>query len=70
MNIGVAKAIRAGRISFLALAVSSFVPAAMAQTVPDEPGSALAAQLDLPANLQFFGKADPNVRNPPYHLLC
>ncbi len=64
MNIGVAKAIRAGRISFLALAVSSFVPAAMAQTVPDEPGSALAAQLDLPANLQFFGKADPNVRKP------
>lgn len=34
-----------------------------AQTVPDAsvPGS---AGLDLPANLQIFGKADPNVRKP------
>jgi peptidyl-prolyl cis-trans isomerase SurA len=65
VNIGVAKAIRAGRMSVLALAVSSLASAAWAQTVPDDASSdlaAAAARLDLPANLQVFGKADPNVR--------
>ncbi|MCW3836748.1 peptidylprolyl isomerase [Sphingomonas canadensis] len=36
--------------------------AAAAQTVPDE--EVPSAGLDLPANLQIFGKADPNVRKP------
>lgn len=74
MNIAVTKAIRAGRLSVLALAISSLAPAAMAQTAPAQPQSpppsqedaaaALAAQLDLPADLKIFGKADPNVRKP------
>lgn len=39
---------------------------ATGQTVPDEAAqeAALAASLDLPANLQIFGKANPNVRKP------
>lgn len=71
MNIGVSKAIRAGRLSVLALAISSLASGAMAQTVSDQaapaqqdPSAALAAQLDLPADLKIFGKADPNVRKP------
>lgn len=79
MNIAVTKAIRAGRLSVLALAISSLAPAAMAQTAPAQPqpaqpqpqqpsqedaAAALAAQLDLPADLKIFGKADPNVRKP------
>jgi len=74
VNIAVTKAIRAGRLSVLALAISSLAPAAMAQTAPAQPQSpppsqedaaaALAAQLDLPADLKIFGKADPNVRKP------
>ncbi len=36
------------------------------QIVPDETAqeAALAASLDLPANLQIFGKANPNIRKP------
>ncbi|MDH4745213.1 MULTISPECIES: peptidylprolyl isomerase [unclassified Sphingomonas] len=74
MNIGVTKAIRAGRSSVLALAISSLASAAMAQTAPNAPApapatqeeqeAALAAQLDLPRDLKLFGKADPNVRKP------
>ena len=77
MNIGVTRAIRAGRLSVLALAIASLAPAAMAQTAPAQPqpqqppqqsqedaAAALAAQLDLPADLKIFGKADPNVRKP------
>ena len=74
MNIGVTKAIRAGRSSVLALAISSLASAAMAQTAPNTPApspasqeeqeAALAAQLDLPRDLKLFGKADPNVRKP------
>ncbi|RDE07409.1 peptidylprolyl isomerase [Sphingomonas aracearum] len=33
-----------------------------AQTVPDQPNTASA--LDIPENLQIFGKVDPNVRKP------
>jgi peptidyl-prolyl cis-trans isomerase SurA len=36
---------------------------AMAQTVPDDQ-SVPSTALDLPANLQIFGKADPNIRKP------
>jgi peptidyl-prolyl cis-trans isomerase SurA len=74
VNIGVTKAIRAGRSSVLALAISSLASAAMAQTAPNTPApspasqeeqeAALAAQLDLPRDLKLFGKADPNVRKP------
>ncbi|MDG2532721.1 peptidylprolyl isomerase [Sphingomonas sp. HITSZ_GF] len=71
MNIGVTKAIRAGRLSILALAISSLASGAMAQTVSEpaapaqqDPTAALAAQLDLPADLKIFGKADPNIRKP------
>ncbi len=78
MNIGVTKAIRAGRLSVLALAISSIASGAMAQTAAETPApqqpqpapqqqdatAALAAQLDLPADLKIFGKADPNVRKP------
>ncbi|WP_249341207.1 MULTISPECIES: peptidylprolyl isomerase [unclassified Sphingomonas] len=72
MNIGVTKAIRAGRSSVLALAISSLASAAMAQTAPSAPApatqedqaAALAAQLDLPRDLKLFGKADPNIRKP------
>lgn len=72
MNIGVTKAIRAGRSSVLALAISSLASAAMAQTAPGAPApatqedqaAALAAQLDLPRDLKLFGKADPNIRKP------
>ncbi|MCW3847750.1 peptidylprolyl isomerase [Sphingomonas sp. LB-2] len=44
----------------LALGLTMVSVPAMAQVVPDEtvPG----AGLDLPANLQIFGKADPNIR--------
>lgn len=79
MNIGVSKAIRAGRLSVLALAISSLASGAMAQTVSDAPpaqpqqpqqpsqedaAAALAAQLDLPRDIKLFGKADPNIRKP------
>jgi peptidyl-prolyl cis-trans isomerase SurA len=72
VNIGVTKAIRAGRSSVLALAISSLASAAMAQTAPSAPApatqedqaAALAAQLDLPRDLKLFGKADPNIRKP------
>jgi peptidyl-prolyl cis-trans isomerase SurA len=74
VNIGVTKAIRAGRSSVLALAISSLASAAMAQTAPNTPApspasqeeqeAALAAQLDLPRDLKLFGKADPNIRKP------
>jgi peptidyl-prolyl cis-trans isomerase SurA len=69
VNIGVSKAIRAGRLSVLALAISSIASGAMAQTVSDQPAQedpneALAAQLDLPRDLKIFGKADPNIRKP------
>lgn len=30
----------------------------------EDPTAALAAQLELPANLKIFGKADPNIRKP------
>ena len=62
MKIGVAKAIRSGRKAVLVFAFAGMASAAMAQTVPDQDPSAIAAGLDLPANLTIFGKADPNVR--------
>lgn len=60
MKIGVATVVRMGRALVLALGLTLISAPAMAQVVPDEtvPG----AGLDLPANLQIFGKADPNIR--------
>ncbi len=34
------------------------------QPSPQDETAALAAQLDLPTNVQFFGKANPNIRKP------
>jgi peptidyl-prolyl cis-trans isomerase SurA len=62
VHIRVAKAVRAARVSLLTLTVSGLAYAATAQTVPDQSAPPMAAQLDLPTNIQFFGKADPNVR--------
>lgn len=62
MNIGVASAARIGRKAVLALGVAGIATVAVAQTAPEQ--DSLAAGLELPANLQIFGKADPNVRKP------
>jgi peptidyl-prolyl cis-trans isomerase SurA len=63
VNSGVSKAVALGRKAFLMLGVASLTTVAVAQTVPDQevPSS---AGLDLPANLQIFGKANPNIRKP------
>ena len=50
-----------GRV--LAILAAAAATGAVAQTVRDE-GQAPAAGLDIPQNLQIFGKADPNVRKP------
>ncbi|MEI9849984.1 MAG: peptidylprolyl isomerase [Sphingomonas sp.] len=49
-------------MTMMALGAAALASAALAQTVPDE--EVPAAGLDLPANLQIFGKSDPNVRKP------
>lgn len=63
MKIGVATAVRMARTLALTLGTAvvgvAALPAA-AQVVPDQ--SVPGAGLDLPANLQIFGKADPNIR--------
>jgi peptidyl-prolyl cis-trans isomerase SurA len=52
---------RRGRLlGFVALA--SIATGVVAQTVPDQ--SVPETGLDIPANLQIFGKLDPNVRKP------
>ncbi|WP_375390389.1 peptidylprolyl isomerase [uncultured Sphingomonas sp.] len=51
---------RAGRA--LALAALATTTAAQAQAVQDQ--SVPESSLDIPANLQIFGKLDPNVRKP------
>lgn len=49
----------------MALGMAALGSVAIAQTVPDQDQPPPAgAGLDLPANLQIFGKADPNVRKP------
>ena len=53
--------VRIGRVlSLIALVGSS--GATLAQTVPDQ--TVPEANLDIPQNLQIFGKLDPNVRKP------
>ncbi|MET0307374.1 MAG: peptidylprolyl isomerase [Sphingomonas sp.] len=58
--MSVAKTVRVGRRVVLALGVAGLATIAGAQTVPDQ--SVPSTGLDLPANLQIFGKADPNIR--------
>lgn len=58
----VTKAARIGRMLLLTAGAAAIATAASAQTVPDPDNAALAASLDLPANLKIFGKADPNIR--------
>lgn len=63
VKLGVAKAIRSGRKSVLLLAaVGAMATGASAQTAPDTDISAMAASLDLPANLTIFGEENPNLR--------
>lgn len=62
MKMSVAKTVRLGRKVVLALGIAGLASMAVAQTVPDQ--SLPSAGLDLPANLQIFGKADPNIRKP------
>ncbi|MBO9711834.1 peptidylprolyl isomerase [Sphingomonas sp.] len=51
-----------GRKTLLALGLAALTTASVAQTVPDD--TTPTAGLDLPANLQIFGKQDPNIRKP------
>ncbi|MES2444909.1 MAG: peptidylprolyl isomerase [Pseudomonadota bacterium] len=51
------------RTTVLALGIAALATPAAAQTVPNDQDMP-AAGLDLPANLQIFGKADPNIRKP------
>lgn len=58
-----------GRRILAALATGTLLAGyAVAQTVPDpapdQDGAAPAANLNLPQNLQIFGKVDPNIRKP------
>jgi peptidyl-prolyl cis-trans isomerase SurA len=62
VKMSVAKTVRVGRKWVLALGVAGLATIAGAQTVPDQ--SVPSTGLDLPANLQIFGKADPNIRKP------
>ncbi|MGK6355058.1 peptidylprolyl isomerase [Sphingomonas sp. DT-207] len=69
VNIGVAKAVRIGRKAVLAAALGGIGTIALAQTAqdqqtPQDQPAPPSSGLDLPANLQIFGKADPNVRKP------
>ena len=45
------------------VALAALGSGAIAQTVPDQ-GESPATNLDIPQNLQIFGKFDPNVRKP------
>ena len=66
MNIRNRSANGLGRVMVQAMGWSALVAlgaGAMAQTVPDQAGEP-ATNLDIPQNLQIFGKFDPNVRKP------
>ena len=55
--------VRALRVGTLAVLLGG-AAAVTAQTVSDGGAVPSAAGLDVPANLQIFGKADPNIRKP------
>ncbi|QIG81931.1 peptidylprolyl isomerase [Sphingosinithalassobacter tenebrarum] len=48
----------------MALGLFALVPAASAQTVPDEDVALPTSGLDLPSDIQLFGEANPDVRKP------
>ena len=53
---------RTFRMSVAAVALAVLTGASIAQTVPDQ--AVPKTNLDIPENLQVFGKVDPNVRKP------
>ena len=59
----VSTAVRVARNTVLTLGMAALAAPAMAQVVPDDQDVPTAG-LDLPANFQIFGKADPNIRKP------
>jgi peptidyl-prolyl cis-trans isomerase SurA len=59
----VATAVRVARTTVLALGIAALSTPAMAQVVPEDQQTP-EASLDLPANLQIFGHANPNIRKP------
>lgn len=61
--MSVATAVRVARSTVLALGLAALSTPAMAQTVAGDQQTPEAG-LDLPANLQIFGKANPNIRKP------
>lgn len=63
MKMCVATAVRVARTTVLALGVAALASPAMAQSVRDDQQTPEAG-LDLPANLQIFGRANPNIRKP------
>lgn len=65
MKTDFAKTARIGRKLGLSVAIAALVSltgASIAQTVPDT--AVPKSNLDIPENLQVFGKVDPNVRKP------
>src|SRR6478736_5674595 len=58
----ISKLTRAARAGAALVAAGGLALPVLAQTVSDS--DTPAASLDLPSNLQIFGKADPNVRKP------
>jgi peptidyl-prolyl cis-trans isomerase SurA len=64
VKTGAANAIRMARKTVLMLGLAAIALPAAAQTVNDEQAAPPQAGLDLPSNLQLFGKADPNIRKP------
>jgi peptidyl-prolyl cis-trans isomerase SurA len=59
----VSTAVRVARTTVLALGIAALSTPAMAQVVPQDQQTP-EASLDLPANLQIFGHANPNIRKP------
>lgn len=64
VKTGAANAIRMARKTVLMLGLAAIALPAAAQTVNDDQAAPPPSGLDMPANLQLFGKADPNIRKP------
>jgi peptidyl-prolyl cis-trans isomerase SurA len=62
VNIRVSTVARLGRKAAMAAGMAAMATIAVAQTVPDQ--DVPSTGLNLPSNLQIFGKADPNIRKP------
>ena len=50
------------RVGVAVAAIACITSASIAQTVPDD--SVPKTNLDIPQNLQIFGKVDPSIRKP------